>query len=64
MGNPSSAGGEWLRLTHHQEPAEYLTEKTDNFKAFLGNPQEGVNHIAFVVDNLEEAVKNMEKKYG
>ncbi|KKW40198.1 MAG: hypothetical protein UY90_C0086G0004 [Candidatus Peregrinibacteria bacterium GW2011_GWA2_54_9] len=35
MGNPSSAGGEWLRLTHHQEPAEYLTEKTDNFKAFL-----------------------------
>ena len=41
---------------------EFIQPLTENFRAFLGNPQEGINHIAFVVDNLEEDVKAMEQK--
>jgi methylmalonyl-CoA/ethylmalonyl-CoA epimerase len=41
---------------------EIIQPLTDNFRAFLGNPQEGINHIAFVVDNLDEDVKAMETK--
>jgi methylmalonyl-CoA/ethylmalonyl-CoA epimerase len=41
---------------------EIIQPLTDNFRTFLGNPPEGINHIAFLVDNLEEDVKEMEKK--
>jgi len=41
---------------------EIIQPLTENFRTFLGNPREGINHIAFVVDNLEEDVKAMEKK--
>jgi methylmalonyl-CoA/ethylmalonyl-CoA epimerase len=41
---------------------EFIQPLTENFRTFLGNPREGINHIAFVVDNLEEDVKAMEQK--
>jgi methylmalonyl-CoA epimerase len=41
---------------------EIIQPLTENFRTFLGNPREGINHIAFVVDNLKEDVKAMEKK--
>jgi methylmalonyl-CoA/ethylmalonyl-CoA epimerase len=41
---------------------EIIQPLTENFRTFLGNPPEGINHIAFVVDNLEEDVKAMEQK--
>lgn len=33
-----------------------------NFKKMLGNPVEGLNHIAFTVKDIEEAVTMMKKK--
>jgi catechol 2,3-dioxygenase-like lactoylglutathione lyase family enzyme len=33
-----------------------------NFKKLLGNPVEGLNHIAFTVKDIEEAVTLMKKK--
>jgi methylmalonyl-CoA/ethylmalonyl-CoA epimerase len=41
---------------------EIIQPLTEKFRTFLGNPPEGINHIAFVVDNLEEDVKAMEQK--
>ena len=41
---------------------ELIQPLTDTFRQFLGNPKEGINHIAFVVRDIEEAVKNMAHK--
>jgi methylmalonyl-CoA epimerase len=41
---------------------EIIQPLTDKFRTFLGNPPEGINHIAFVVDDLEDDVKAMAKK--
>lgn len=41
---------------------ELIQPITEKFRTFLGNPREGINHIAFVVSNLDEAVKMMAEK--
>jgi methylmalonyl-CoA epimerase len=41
---------------------ELIQPITEKFKTFLGNPQEGINHIAFVVSNLDEAVEAMSQR--
>jgi methylmalonyl-CoA/ethylmalonyl-CoA epimerase len=41
---------------------ELIQPLTESFGNFLGNPREGINHIAFVVDNIEVAVRDMEQQ--
>ena len=41
---------------------ELIQPITENFRTFLGNPREGINHIAFIVKNLDEAVQQMSEK--
>ncbi len=41
---------------------ELIQPLTESFKMFLDNPREGINHIAFVVRDIEEAVKFMAQK--
>ena len=41
---------------------ELIQPISEQFKEMLGNPVEGVNHIAFTVKDIEEAVRLMGKK--
>lgn len=41
---------------------ELIQPITEKFKAFLGNPREGINHVAFIVDDLNVAVQKMLEK--
>ena len=41
---------------------ELIEPMTENFKKFLGNPPAGINHIAFIVKNLDKAVELMAAK--
>jgi len=41
---------------------ELIQPITEKFKVFLGNPREGINHIAFIVDDLNQAVQKMLEK--
>ncbi len=41
---------------------ELIQPITEKFRNFLGNPQEGINHIAFTVSNLDEAVQQMSER--
>lgn len=41
---------------------ELIEPISENFKEMLGNPAEGINHMAFTVKDIEEAVRLMEKK--
>lgn len=41
---------------------EFIHPISERFKRLLGDPPEGLNHIAYVVENIEEAVKKLEKK--
>jgi catechol 2,3-dioxygenase-like lactoylglutathione lyase family enzyme len=41
---------------------ELIQPISESFKEFLGNPAEGINHIAFVVKDIEESVRLMEEK--
>lgn len=41
---------------------ELIEPISESFKKMLGNPVEGINHIAFTVKDVEEAVRLMEKK--
>jgi len=41
---------------------ELIHPISENFKKMVGNPSPGINHIAFTVTNIEEAVKNMQAK--
>jgi catechol 2,3-dioxygenase-like lactoylglutathione lyase family enzyme len=41
---------------------ELIQPISEHFKEMIGNPAEGINHFAFTVKDIEEAVKLMEKK--
>jgi len=41
---------------------ELIHPISDSFKALLGNPPPGMNHIAYTVDNIEEAVGIMKAR--
>ena len=41
---------------------ELIHPISDNFKEMVGNPSLGMNHIAFTVTDIEEAVENMKAK--
>ena len=41
---------------------ELIQPISDHFKELLGNPPEGINHFAFTVTDIKEAVQLMEKK--
>ena len=41
---------------------ELIHPISDGFKKMLGNPKPGINHIAFTVTDIEEAVENMKAK--
>jgi len=41
---------------------ELIQPISDHFKELVGNPPEGINHFAFTVTDIEEAVQLMEKK--
>ena len=41
---------------------ELIQPVSDYFKEMTGDPPEGINHIAFLVKDIEEAVKAMEEK--
>ena len=41
---------------------ELIQPISEHFKEMVGNPAEGINHIAFTVKDIEEAVKLMEQK--
>ncbi len=41
---------------------ELIEPVSDNFKKMVGNPPPGINHIAFVVTDIEKAVACMEEK--
>src|SRR5512137_2964004 len=41
---------------------ELIQPITEKFRNFLGNPWEGINHVAFTVSNLDEAVQQMAEK--
>jgi methylmalonyl-CoA/ethylmalonyl-CoA epimerase len=41
---------------------ELIQPISEHFKEMVGNPPEGINHLAFTVKDIEEAVKLMEKK--
>ena len=40
---------------------ELIQPISDNFKKMIGNPQPGINHIAYIVKDLEKAVQRMEE---
>ena len=41
---------------------ELIEPISENFTKMLGNPAEGINHMAFTVKDIEEAVSLMNKK--
>ena len=41
---------------------ELIQPISDHFKELVGNPPEGINHFAFTVKDIEEAVQLMGKK--
>jgi methylmalonyl-CoA/ethylmalonyl-CoA epimerase len=41
---------------------ELIQPISERFKKLLGNPAPGLNHIAFVVEDIEEAVRNLKEK--
>ena len=41
---------------------ELIQPISEHFKEMVGNPAEGINHFAFTVKDIEEAVKLMDKK--
>ena len=41
---------------------ELIEPISEDFKELLGNPVDGINHIAFTVKDIEEAVTLMKKK--
>ena len=41
---------------------ELIQPLSEHFKEMVGNPPEGINHLAFTVKDIEAAVKLMEKK--
>jgi catechol 2,3-dioxygenase-like lactoylglutathione lyase family enzyme len=41
---------------------ELIQPISDHFKELVGNPPEGINHFAFTVKDIEEAVQLMDKK--
>jgi len=41
---------------------ELIQPLSKQFKEMLGNPVEGINHIAFTVKDIDEAVRLMSKK--
>ena len=41
---------------------ELIQPISDNFKNFIGNPPTGINHIAFIVTDLNKAVELMAQK--
>jgi len=41
---------------------ELIQPISEHFKEMVGNPAEGINHIAFTVKDVEEAVRLMEEK--
>lgn len=41
---------------------ELIQPISEHFKEVVGNPDEGINHIAFTVRDIEDAVRLMEKK--
>ena len=41
---------------------ELIQPISEHFKEMVGNPAEGINHIAFTVKDIEKAVKLMEQK--
>jgi catechol 2,3-dioxygenase-like lactoylglutathione lyase family enzyme len=41
---------------------ELIQPLSERFGTMLGNPRAGINHIAFTVKNIEEAVRIMEEK--
>lgn len=40
---------------------ELIQPISDNFKKMIGNPQPGINHIAYVVKDLEKTVERMKE---
>ena len=41
---------------------ELIQPISDRFKNFIGNPSHGLNHIAYVVEDIEEAVRHLQEK--
>jgi methylmalonyl-CoA/ethylmalonyl-CoA epimerase len=41
---------------------ELIEPISDTFKNFIGNPAKGINHIAFIVTDLNKAVELMKEK--
>lgn len=41
---------------------ELIQPISENFKNFIGNPRQGINHIAFIVKDLQKAVELMQAK--
>jgi len=41
---------------------ELIQPISENFKNFIGNPPNGINHIAFIVKDLQKAVALMQEK--
>lgn len=41
---------------------ELIQPISERFNEMVGNPAQGINHIAFTVKNIEEAVRIMEEK--
>lgn len=41
---------------------ELIQPLSDHFKRMLGNPPQGINHIAFTVTDIEKAVERMKEK--
>ena len=41
---------------------ELIQPLSEHFKEMVGNPPEGINHLAFTVKDIEEAVKLMAEK--
>ena len=41
---------------------ELIQPISESFKKFIGNPPQGINHIAFIVQDLESAVALMKAK--
>ena len=41
---------------------ELIQPISERFREMLGNPADGINHIAFVVKDIEESVSLLEKK--
>jgi len=41
---------------------EMIQPISEHFKKFIGNQPEGLNHIAYVVENIEESVRLLQEK--